>query len=260
VTLCALVTGASSGLGRAVAVELARPGCRLALVARDEARLRETAREVEAHGGAAVVARADVRDAGEVRAAVEAAVGDAPLHLVVHAAGVLVLRPVHELTDEDFRSCFEVNVLGTSHVVQAVVPRLAAARGRLCLVSSIAGVLALPGGFGAYGASKWAVRGYAEIVRAELAARGVGLTVAYPSIVDSPMVRQLGGSAPGVYRTFPWHAPGRAARALVRDAEAGRRESYVTVTDRLGAWAMGVAPHLVTRVVNGLVAWKGGRA
>ena len=133
------------------------------------------------------------------------------------------------------------------------MPHLAASRGHLVLISSVAALFPLPGGFGAYGASKWAVRGYGETVRAELATRGVTLTLAYPSILDTPMVQALGDEAPGVYRAFPWHPPEKAVLALLRDAERRRRESYVTASDRLFAWLSRLAPRTFERALRALV-------
>lgn len=254
----ALVTGASSGLGRAISLALAADGRCIVLLARDRGRLEQVGREVADAGGEAVVAAADVTDGPALTRVLRSTLASRRLDLVVHAAGVLSLRGVAELTDGDFERCFRVNVLGTSHVVQACLPLLEITRGRVVLVSSVAGLFPLPGGFGAYGASKWAVRGYGETVRAELAARGVGLTMAYPSILDTPMVRELGPEAPAVYRAFPWHDPDRAARALLRDAARSRRESYVTLGDRLAAWTAGAAPRLFRAGLHAVVSWRGG--
>ena len=243
----AIVTGGSSGLGRAFALELARQRRSVVLVARDPARLAAVAAEAREAGGTATACAADVRDLPALTKALAGAVAGRPTDLVFHAAGVLALAAVDELGDDDFRSCFEVNVLGSAHVVQATLPLLSQSGGCLALVSSVAGLFALPGGFGAYAASKWALRGYAETIRPELERRGVSLTIAYPSILDTPMVRDLGPGAPDVYAAFPWHAPDRAARVFVRDVLRKRAESYVTASDRWAAVAARVAPRLFTR-------------
>ena len=241
----ALVTGASSGLGRAVALELARRGRPVILLARDAGRLDETRRAIEAAGGSAVTTSADVRDTEGLRRALHDSCGPFAVSLLVHAAGILKLAPLHELSETDLREMLDVNVVGAAAVVRAVLPRLEESRGHVVLVASIAGRMALPDGFTGYGASKWALRGWAEIARPELLARGVGLTVAYPSIVDTAMVSgQHGDDAPAVYRAFPWHAADLAARRILDDAELGRRESFVTVSDRLAAWAAGAMPRI----------------
>ena len=256
----ALVTGASSGLGRAIALELARRGRPVILLARDAGRLRETAAAIEALGGSAAVAPADVRDAVALRDVLHDSCGPFGVSLLVHAAGILRLGPLDELSEADLREMLDVNVVGAAAVVRAVLPRLQESRGRVVLIASIAGRMALPDGFTGYGASKWALRGWAETARPELAARGVGLTVAYPSIVDTSMVSdQHGTDAPAVYRAFPWHAPDVAARRIVDDAELGRNESFVTVSDRLAAWAAGAMPGIFQAGLRTVLRFRASR-
>ena len=247
-----LVTGASSGLGRALALELAATGREVALLARDGARLATVAAEIRTRGGQATCIEADVRDEAGLRDAIDKSLGDKPIDRVVHAAGVLALGPIDTLSSDDFRRCLEINVLGSAHVVRATLPRLERTHGRIALIASIAGSLALPGGFAAYSASKWGVRGLAEVLRPELASRGIHVLCACPSILDTPMLGGLGPDAPAVYRVFPWHSPESAARRILADLERGRRESYMTAADRLAAWASGTAPGLFTA---GLHAW-----
>jgi NAD(P)-dependent dehydrogenase (short-subunit alcohol dehydrogenase family) len=198
-----------------------------------------------------------VADDAALAAALESALGTAPVGLLVHAAGVLELAPLDRLGTEALRRMLEVNVVGTANVVRTLLPRLSATRGHVALVASVAGLFPLPGGFTGYGASKYAVRGWAEIARPELLARGVTLTVAYPSILDTPMVRALGPDAPPVYRAFPWHPPERAAARLVDDALTGRLESYAAPTDRLAGWLAGAFPHLFARGLAALVRLRG---
>lgn len=250
----ALVTGASSGLGRVLARKLGKSGRRVLLLARDPARLAETAREVEAAGGSAEILEVDVRDA----AALAEALRSRPLDLLLHAAGVLDLAPTEELDEQRMRHMLEVNVLGTTNVVSAALPALAEREGRIGIVSSIAAMLPVPGGFSGYAASKWALRGWSETVRPELAARGVSLTVAYPSTVDTPMVRGLRESGPPVYEAFAWHAPESVADRLLRDVQRRKHESWAGVVDRSAAFGyrlmpriFGAAFRLVTRLKSG---------
>lgn len=247
-----LVTGASSGLGHALALQLAATGREVALLARDASRLATIAAAIRARGGQATCVEADVRDEAGLHDALDRALGDRPIDRVVHAAGVLALGSIDTLSSDDFRRCLEINLLGSAHVVRATLPRLERARGRIALIASIAGTMALPGGFSAYSASKWGVRGLAQCLRPELAARGVHVLCACPSILDTPMLADLGTDAPAVYRVFPWHAPESAARRILADLERGRRESYMSAADRLASWGAGAAPGLFTA---GLHAW-----
>ncbi len=123
----ALVTGASRGIGREIAVGLARAGLAVAVLGRDEARLRETADAIEGSGARAVVVTADVRDLGQVRAAVgtvEASLG--PVDLLVNNAGVIEHDevPVWEADPQEWWDVVEANVRGPFHCVQAVVPAM----------------------------------------------------------------------------------------------------------------------------------------
>lgn len=252
----ALVTGASSGLGHAVAVELGRRGFEVALLARNEQRLEATAADVREAGGGAIVVSSDVTDEARLLRDLDAALGrHGALDVVVHAAGVLDLAPIEELDAERVARLLRVNVGGTVACTRACLDPLARSRGALVLVCSVAGLFPLPGGFAGYAASKFGVRGWAEVARPELAARGVSLTVAYPSILDTPMVSTL-DDRPPVYRAFPWHDCERAARRLVADALRGRRESYVSASDRAAAWASGAFPHAFAAGLRGWVGWK----
>ena len=249
----ALVTGASSGLGRALAIELARSGRDIIVLARDGARLAEAARAVEALGARALVVESDVRDEAALRAALEPALAQGRLDRVAHAAGVLALGGIDELSSDDFRRCLDVNVLGSAHVARVTLPHLEKTRGRLAFVASIAGVLSLPGGFTAYSASKWGVRGLAQVLRPEAAARGVHVMAAFPSILDTPMLAGLEADAPAVYRVFPWHPAEAAAARIVADLERGRRESYMSLGERAGAWCSDAFPAITTAALHAFI-------
>jgi len=255
----ALVTGASSGLGRALALELARRDHEVVLLARDASRLASTRDAITSTGRRANMVIADVLDDAALREGLERSVGDRPLSLVVHAAGILELGPIAELDAAALRRMFDVNVVGTANVVRAALPRLAATRGHVALISSVAGLFALPGGFTGYGASKWAVRGWGETARPELLEHGVSLTMCYPSILDTPMVDTLGKEPPDVYRAFPWHPPERAARVLVDAILRRRREAYVAPIDRLGAFLSRHFPFAFAAGMRALVRTRGAR-
>ena len=251
----ALVTGASSGLGRVLSVRLAAQGRKVLLLARDEGRLAQTALEVEAAGGSAEVLSVDVAD----HEAVERALAGRELDLVLHAAGVLSLGAAGELGAPDLRRMLEGNVLGAMNVVAATLPALSERRGRIGMVSSIVAVLAVPGGFSAYAASKWALRGWCETARPELRARGVSLTIAYPATIDTPMVAGLAESGPAVYRAFAWHAPELVADRLLRDVAARRSESWAGLVDRSAALGYRLAPETFGSLFRLVTRLRGGR-
>ena len=179
------ITGASSGIGEALAVRLAGPGVRLALSGRNSERLEAVAERCRA-GGATVDARTiDVAD----RAAMATWIGEIeagrPLDLVVANAGISA-GPGGGIEDEaQVRDIFAVNVIGLLNTVLPVVPSMAArGRGRIALVSSLAGFRGFPSA-PAYSASKAAVKAYGEALRGTLRPRGVGVSVVCPGFVES---------------------------------------------------------------------------
>jgi len=203
----AVVTGAGSGIGRAIAVALGRRGHRLALLGRSEAPLSETldlalaAAAVDVDDTAeegreprGLVLPCDVRDAEAVtRAAraVEETWGGA--EVVVPAAGSVALAPVETLSPEDFATMVETNLSGVFHVVRAFLPSMKRrGRGRLVPVLSVAATAGFPTWSG-YCASKWGLAGLVAALRAELAGTGVLISALYPGAADTPLWNGLPG-------------------------------------------------------------------
>jgi short-subunit dehydrogenase len=186
---CALVTGASSGIGRALALELARRGARVGLIARREEQLAEVTREILAEGGNADHRTADVAQAGALAAMVrelEQSLGDCDV--AVACAGIFRSTQVDYLDPSAIQDVFATNVLGVSNLFAAVTPgMLQRGRGHLAAVSSIAGYLGLPGS-AAYSASKAAVITLLQSLRLDLAPRGIQVTTICPGYVDTPMI------------------------------------------------------------------------
>lgn len=180
----ALVTGASKGIGLAVAHALAAAGARVVLAARGAEALEAAARVC---GGTPVAA--DVSTEAGVAAALaaaEAALGAAP-DLVVHSAGAFGIAPVVETAPADFDRMLAVNLRGAFLVARAVLPAMLARRGGdLVLVGSVAGRTAFPGN-GAYGASKFGLRGLHEVLLAETRGTGVRVTLVEPAATDTPL-------------------------------------------------------------------------
>src|SRR3954468_5167452 len=159
----ALITGASAGIGAALARELARDGADLVLAARREDRLRDLAREIEATGRNAIVVSCDVtRDGGVERAVAAAVERYGRLDIAIANAGFGVAGPVEALTLEDFRRQLETNVFGVLRTLYAALPELRKTRGQFVVVGSVAGHVPTPA-TSAY-MSKFAVRGFAESI------------------------------------------------------------------------------------------------
>ena len=229
----ALITGASAGIGAALARELARDGVDLVLAARREDRLRDLAREIEATGRNAIVVGCDVTRDGDLERAVAAAVERyGRLDIAIANAGFGVAGHVEELTLDDFRRQLDTNVLGVLRTLYASLPELRKTRGQFVVVGSVAGHVPTPL-TSAYSMSKFAVRGFAESIHDELAASGVSVTLVSPGFVDSD-IRRVDNHGK-VHETAPDPVPAwlrmptdRAARTIVRAIRRRRREVVVT--------------------------------
>jgi NAD(P)-dependent dehydrogenase (short-subunit alcohol dehydrogenase family) len=188
-----ILTGASRGLGAALAEELGRAGARLVLVARDGEALERVAARIRARGGEAHPVVADVAapsSAAQIAGAAGALVG--PPELVIHNAGSLgpvPLAPLADTSDEDFEQALATNLLGPFRLSRALVGSMALrGRGAVVLVSSDAATSAYPG-WGAYGVSKAALEHLGRIWQEELGAAGVRFLTVDPGEMDTRMHR-----------------------------------------------------------------------
>jgi short-subunit dehydrogenase len=185
----AIITGASSGIGFALARELGKRGYDLALLARRADLLDGLASELRARGTRAVAIACDVIDADAVRAAVQRAESElgGTFDLAVANAGVSIPGHATKFKLDDAEQIIRVNVLGVMYLYDAVIPSMIAQRnGRFAAVASIAGLRGLPTA-GPYSASKAAVQAFLEAARIELKPYGVGVTVVNPGFVATEM-------------------------------------------------------------------------
>ena len=173
----AAITGAASGMGRTLAVELARRGCHLALSDVNEAELVKTAELASKHGVKVTVKKVNVADRDAVFAwANEAARDHGQVNLVFNNAGVALTANVEDVKITDFEWIMGINFWGVVHGTQAFLPHLkASGDGHIVNTSSLFGLMAVPTQ-GTYNASKFAVRGYTEALRMELEMEGCGVS------------------------------------------------------------------------------------
>jgi short-subunit dehydrogenase len=189
----AAVTGAASGIGRALALELAARGCDLALADRDEAGLQAVAAEISrASSQKVTVHRVDVAEPQQIADFAQAAISGHPgLNIVVNNAGVALLGQFSEIDQSQMDWLMNINFWGVVHSTRAFLPHLARQReAHIVNLSSIFGIVAPPGQT-AYAAAKFAVRGFSESLRHELqmAASPVRLSVVHPGRVATNIVR-----------------------------------------------------------------------
>lgn len=183
-----LITGASSGLGHALALAYAQPGTFLALTGRNAERLNEVADACRARGATVTTALLDVRDAPALRAFIQQADDAQSLDLVIANAGV----SAGTFTGEDnlvaAQAVFDVNLGGVLNTIHPILPRMVKRRaGQIAIISSLAGILPWPGA-AAYSASKAAVRYYGEALRGYLRRSDVSISVVCPGWIHTPLV------------------------------------------------------------------------
>jgi len=182
-----LITGATSGIGRALAREYARPGVTLSLCGRDAGRLADVAGTCRGAGAAVDSRILDVTDAAAVRAWIEAADAEAPLDLVIANAGISGGSAGGGEDADAARRIFAVNVAGVMNtVLPAIAPMQERGSGQIALMSSLASFRGLPGA-PAYSASKAAVRTWGEALRGALAGDGIEVSVICPGFIETPM-------------------------------------------------------------------------
>lgn len=245
----AIVTGASSGIGRALALELARHGADLVLSARRQDRLEALAAEIRAGGRRAECVAGDLTDARVRQAVLDAAhqrLGG--LDLLVNNAGVAALGRFEDANPDRLRQIFAVNFFSLVELTRTALPLLKQGRRPSVVnVGSILGHVAIPH-LSEYCAAKFAVRGFSDALRAELHGCGVGVLLVSPATVETEIWdRMLEQTAPTAWRSPRGLTPEAVAHATVRAIRRGRRE----VLPGLEAKAF----HLVNRLCPSLVAW-----
>jgi short-subunit dehydrogenase len=239
----AIVTGASSGIGRALAVQLGKARFRVGLIARRRAELDATAATIVAAGGMAAAAVADVGDRHELHSAIGSLADQlGPLEVMVANAGFGAPTRLDPLNTADVEETIRVNVMGVIYSIEAVLPgMLERQRGHLLAVSSLAAFKGLPGE-SAYCASKAAVNAYMEGLRISLRSKGVTVTTICPGYVKTAM------------------APMDSATPFLMTAEAAAARIMRVIAKRKGGVVsfplpMALLSALSARLPDALVAW-----
>ncbi|MDT4999281.1 MAG: hypothetical protein QOK12_1386 [Mycobacterium sp.] len=185
-----VITGAASGIGRAVAIGASDRGARVHLTDCNLASLQETATTIRGRGGAVgVVSALDIREIDEVRAFAKAVHESTPhADIVMNVAGISAWGTVDRLDHHQWRDMVDVNLMGPIHIIQSFVPAMITAGegGHLVNVSSAAGLFGLPW-HAAYSASKFGLRGASEVLRFDLARHDIGVSLVCPGGVDTPL-------------------------------------------------------------------------
>lgn len=214
-----MVSGGGSGLGREIALELARRGYVLALLGRRQAPLQETLDLAGPAAGGGILLPCDVRDAVALeRCAEEIRSRWGAPDIVVPAAGVAAIAPVEQLSPDDFAATIDTNLTGVFLLIRALLPAMKArGRGAIVPILSVAARRGFPG-WSAYCASKWGVAGLVAALREELRGTGIRISALYPGATDTP----IWDGIPGEWNRDSMVPPREVARALgfILDSDA----------------------------------------
>ena len=252
-----LITGASSGIGRAAALAYAAQGAQLVLAARREELLREVVREVEALGSRALAVRCDITQPDDVeRLMREADAHYGGVDILINNAGVGLFGPVEALSEAQLRQVFEVNFFALVRTTRAALPLLRRRPGaQIVNVSSVLGHRGLPL-LGGYCAAKAAVNALTESLRAELASERISVLLVSPGFTETEF-RQARLHAPGWQQKPPplkqmsAHA---VALAMVKASRRRSRDTILTLPGRLMVLANRFVPSLFDRVAQRMVS------
>ncbi len=251
-----ILTGASTGIGEAMAQQLAAQGAWLALAARNTARLEAVAADCRARGGRALVVPTDVTDQEECRELIDRTVAEyGRIDTLINNAGLSMWMKLEEVEDlSTLEYLMRVNYFGSLYCTYYALPHLKKTRGRIVAIASVAARTGVPTRTG-YAASKHAMVGFFESLRIEVEDDGVSVTIAYPDFVASGMhTRSLGADGRPL-----GHNPlqldkvmtsEECARLTLAGAAARRRQVVMSTRARLGQWLKLIAPGQVDRIAK----------
>ena len=259
-----LITGASSGIGEELALQLARAGARLALAARRIERLEQLQRKIrDAEGTEPLIIACDVTDDEEpVRAVAEIVAHWGRLDIVFANAGFGVVGSFAKLSLADYRRQFETNVFGVLRTLQAALPEIIRSHGQMVILGSVAGWTASPGA-SPYAMSKFAIRALANSITPELALLGVRVTLISPGFVESDIRRvdnqgKLHADAAEPIPRWLVMSRRRAVGYMLRAVARGKREVIITRHGKLFVCLERFAPWVLRIAARQLAASRGG--
>jgi uncharacterized protein len=218
-----VITGASSGIGKATALAFAKRGVRVTLAARSRGPLEEVASACRGFGHPAEVITADVSKADDCAALIERAEAIAPIDVLVNNAGIGRFDPVVSAKNEDFEAMMQTNFFGTVYTTRAVLPHMLQRRGgSIVNVASIAGIMGFAGMSG-YCASKFAIIGFTESLRNEVQGAGIKVSLVCPATTETNFFDTAEkDKMPGASRLMRSLDSDAVAKAIVRSARTGK--------------------------------------
>jgi len=249
-----ILTGASEGIGRALALELAARGARLALAARDRDRLESLAQECRARGADALAVPTDVTNTQDLEWLVaETLKAFGGIDAVVHNAGITMWSRFDALADLSiFERIMEVNYHAPVRLTALTLPHLRASRGLIVAIASLAGLTGVPER-SAYSGSKHAMIGFFDSLRIELAGSGVDVSVIAPDFVVTEIHKRAIGPDGEPLGSSPMQqskimTAEECARRIARAMEKRQRQLLMSTRGKLGMWLKLLAPGVIDRM------------
>ena len=246
-----IITGASAGIGKALAYALAPQSPRLVLAARDQNRLQEVAATCERLGAETLVVPTDVADSQACRKMIQATVDMfSRIDVLVNNAGMSMWATVEDVQDvSQFQQVMDVNFMGSVYCAKFALPFLKQTRGRIVAISSVASLTGVPS-HTIYCASKHAMNGFFEALRTELDGTGVSVTIIAPDFVQSEIhARSLGADGKSLGRKLQDHSSFLSAEVcadIIIKAMAQRKRLVVTsLRGKLGRWVKLAFPQII---------------
>ncbi|MBD2384862.1 SDR family NAD(P)-dependent oxidoreductase [Cylindrospermum sp. FACHB-282] len=243
----ALITGASRGIGRAIALELAQLGMkRLILVARDRHKLAEVAQQIESMGVETTILSLDLANSVNINIAIaQLWRNDGPIDLLVNCAGVAYQNTFLQSKLPQVQEELSVNLMGMYTLTSLIARRMASQRqGTIVNVSSLMGKVAAPT-MATYSATKFAIIGFTQALRQELAPHNIRVIALLPTLTDTDMVRDL--------QLFRWvvpMTPEKVAQVLVAGLEKNTPEILVGWQSHLAVWCQRLSPWLLEQILQ----------
>jgi 3-oxoacyl-[acyl-carrier protein] reductase len=244
----ALVTGASRGIGKAIALELARQGIQhLLLVARDRQRLSEVATEITTMGVKVTTLSVDLKQSSAINIAIaQAWRTHRPIHLLVNCAGVAHQAPFLETQLPKVEEEISINLLGMMTITRLLAKRMANQQeGTIVNVSSLMGKVAAPT-MSTYSATKFAIIGFTQALRSELASHNIKVIALLPTLTDTDMAKGL-----KIFRWVMPMTPEKVAQAMVAglDKDQNSGEILVGWQSYLAVWCQRIFPQLLQKIL-----------
>jgi len=248
-----IVTGASQGIGRAIALEFARHGARLALASRNRQALDEVAGLIKAQGGSATVIPTDVTAAGAVEQLAQDTIRElGGIDILVNNAGIGMTAPIGDASSADVDAVFRLNVLAAAAAIRAVVPIMRAQHdGMIINISSMAGRIVVPR-IGYYSASKFALTAIGDALRMEEGHRGIKVMNVFPGTTRSNFgENRLGARGRQAHQRLPPVTAEKVAKRIANAVERNQRSVYISwIPDRAALVANWLAGWAISAVLR----------